>query len=331
MPSTAARRLGLAPGHRRLLTGVQPLPLSAESSQGAPFVRAPAEANSAAPESVPFGFLDKPEPELLQALRSGQLQSVEKGKSGRTLAFKLTFDSGVSGYYKPEQRIPGANWYAEVAAYYLDRALAIGRVPPVVSRTFAWKELEAAAAGDPRAKKVVVDKDGNVRGALIYWVPGKLVPAATPAGWDAWTRTEAGEATVPDPPRPEFPAELSDLLVFDFLTQTEGRFGESNANLLTLGEHGPLIFLDNGSGFSAAAARRATVDARLANVSKFRRRTVDALRALDLDQLKATMTADPLGPILDAGMWRGLSARRTAVLDLVARQEKRFGDAVYAW
>ena len=120
------------------------------------------------------------------------------------------------------------------------------------------------------------------------------------------------------------------MIVFDFLMSNADRFGDDNANLLTLGDDGPLIFLDNGSGFSAPPPP-AVLDARLASVSKFRRRTIDALRALDTQALKATMAADPLGPILDAAMWRGLETRRTAVLEHVARQQKRFGDAVFAW
>src|SRR5262249_11045979 len=124
----------------------------------------------------------------------------------------------------------------------------------------------------------------------------------------------------------------SDLVVFDYLTANYDRF-ESRDNLVTLGEKGPLIFLDNGAAFSSsgATAQRGLLDARLAFVSKFRKSTIEALRTLDTEALRATMAADSLGPLLDAAAWRGFEARRTAILEHVARLEKRFGDAVYAW
>jgi hypothetical protein len=362
MPARAARRVGLLRGnYRRFNTGIkalEPVPEDIEDERFVPVAPVPID-----PTVGPF--TGKSAAEVLERLRSGQLQSAEKGSGGRTLAFKVTLESGVQAYYKPEQRLASANWYAEVAAFYLDRALGLGRVPPVVSRRLAWKQLEAAAVGDSRSKTVAVDRTGNVRGALIAWLPDELLAAGTPPGWEAWLCNEPwnplnvtpyqsaatykqglaaqrqrrtggegaalGKREAPPPARDDLPAELSDMIVFDFLTANAERFGDDNANLLTLGAKGPLVFLDNGSGFSPGPAQQGVLNARLSAVSKFRWRTIDALRALDVKTLKATMAADPLGPILDAAMLRGLEARRTAVLEHVAREEKRFGDAVFAW
>jgi len=311
-----------------------------------------------------------PDAEALERLRKADVVSVKKGSGGRTLAFRLglrtadgtTFDA----YFKPEQRISSANWYAEVAAFYLDRALGLGRVPPVVSRTLPWSLLEPAASGDARVRDVVVRRDdGQVRGALVLWVPAKLVPAATPAGWENWIRNEPWSPVAvtpyqraaayteaiaehrrkrtrhepaivyynepPAPVRPELAAELSDMILFDFLTLNYDRFGGDNANVLTIGEHGPLIFLDNGDAFSRGPVRRGLLDSRLEPVSKFRRSTIDALRQLDLVKLKAELATDAHGPILEAPMLRGLEQRRRAVLEHVATQERRFGEKVYAW
>jgi len=121
------------------------------------------------------------------------------------------------------------------------------------------------------------------------------------------------------------------MIVFDFLTLNYDRFGGDNVNLLTLGAAGPLIALDNGDAFSAGPARRSVLDARLLPLAKFRRRTIDAVRALDVPALGTTMAADPLGPFLDSNMLRGLEIRRDALLEHVAKQERRYGDAVYAW
>jgi hypothetical protein len=371
MPPSGGRRIGAPHSDNYQIKPIEGSPESARNaerfvpSSGRAPVRVVAAPTAKPAEPPANGFLGKSEAATLDGLRSGQLQSAEKGTSGRTLAFKVSLDSGVQGYYKPEQRLAGASWAAEVAAFYLDRALQIDRVPPVVSKRLPWKELAPVAAGDPRAKTVVVAKDGSVRGALIAWLPEKLEPAQTPSGWEDWIRSEpldafavspfqpaaaykrasaeqrrhrnggsasaVGTRPAPTPARPELPAELSDLILFDYLTGNAERFAADNSNLLTLGDQGPLIFLDNGSAFAVAPAQRSLVGAQLATVSKFRRRTIDALRALDIEALKATLAADPLGPILDAAAWRGLEARRTAVLDHVARQAKQFGDAVYAW
>jgi hypothetical protein len=225
--------------------------------------------------------------------------------------------------------------------------------------------LRRAAAGDRRTAELAIGKDGRVRGALIYWLNERLVPASTPPGWENWLRSEAfgrttvspyqraaayGAAlnrahqhmlrreppeafydTVPMPEHPQLPAELSDMIVFDFLTLNFDRFGGSNANILLLGEGGPLIFLDNGDGFSPGPPRRHVLDTRLAPVSRFRKRTIEALRAFDMRAFSARLAREPLAPILDARALAGLAVRREIVLEHVAAQSKRYGDAVFAW
>ena len=313
-----------------------------------------------------LGFLGQArDGELLAQLSSDAIVAAKKGSGGRTLAFKLRLASGIKAYYKPEQSVSSARWYAEVAAYHLDRALGLGRVPPVVSRSVLWSSLRRAAGSDSRAKELTVSRDGLVRGALIYWVEGHLVPAVTPPGWENWVRSEGfGRTTVspyqrasaygealsaahqrrlrqeapitfydaaPTPQRAELPAELSDMIVFDFLTLNYDRFGGDNANILELGAAGPLLLLDNGDGFSPGPPRRSVLDARLAPLSRFRKRTIDALRALDVRSFGARLAREPLAPILDAQALGGLAARREIVLEHVAAQQQRFGDAVFAW
>jgi hypothetical protein len=70
---------------------------------------------------------------------------------------------------------------------------------------------------------------------------------------------------------------------------------------------------------------------RLAPVQKFRKSTIDALRALDLEQLAARMATDPLAPILTDDDLEGLAIRRIAVLDRVAELQALHGDKIFAW
>lgn len=287
-------RIGMGPAKHRLI-------VDAVVDAGTPAEPPPA------PE--PPGFLGRPERAVLDELRSGNVASMTKGGGGRTLAFDITFDSGARAHWKPEQKGSSTSWYADVVVYYLDRALGLGRVPPVVARSLPLDE-----SGSP------------VRGALSQALGDQPVPAVTPPGWENWLRAERKPAT-PEPSRADLPAELSDIIVLDFLTLNPSRFGRKNANLFTLGPGGPLVLLDNGDAFSKGPARRGALDA----LAKFRRRTIDAVRALDVQALGQTLTADPLGPFLDTNMLRGLETRRKAVLEHVAKQERRYGDTVYAW
>lgn len=305
-------------------------------------------------------FLGEPEDAVLDRLRHAEVRGIKKGKGGRSLAFKLSFEEG-AGYFKPEQTFSGTIWFAEIVTYYLDRALGIGRVPAIVSRRLPWSPLLAAAKDDERVPEVIVAKDGTVRGALIAWLDAPLTPAVTPPGWENWIRIEplapytvtpfqrASEyvsalernrqlaakgkgapvyyARTPEPSRSDLPGALSDMLVLDYLTLNIDRFGGGNGNVLTLGKGGPLIFLDNAAGFSVGPHRRNLPDQRFFPCQRFRKSTIDALEALDISAFHARLERDPLAPLLSDSLLQGLAERRRAVLDHVSALRKKHGDA----
>lgn len=315
----------------------------------------------------PDAFNGEPDAPRLDRLRQGHIVKIKPGGGGRSLGFKLYFADGTKAYFKPHQAFTGTNWYAEVAAYHLDRMLGMGRVPPVTAHRMAWEPLRRVAAQDRRLGEVHVDADGTVIGALVFWLPQKLRPLVTPAGWENWLRVEpyvrwsvtpyqrasayaaglqarkargrAGEPAAtyyesePELTDPELPAALSDMLVLDFLTLNIDRWGGDNANVLVHGDTSPeLIFLDNAAGFSQGPHRRSLMDSRLAPVQRFRRRTVDALRRLSLPELTRRLGASIGAPILDAHLLEGLAVRRTAVLEHIeALIEEHGEEAVLAW
>ena len=124
-------------------------------------------------------------------------------------------------------------------------------------------------------------------------------------------------------------AELSDLVIFDYLVQNVDRWGGGFTNLRLLGEDGPLIFLDNGAGFWRGEQRLPLLERRLASLQRFRRETVEALRAFDAEAFERCLDADPLAPVLDEKRREGLRLRVRAVLDAIDALEARFGDAIY--
>jgi hypothetical protein len=318
-------------------------------------------------------FLRWPDAPIRSALRREAIAEVERGGGGRSLGFRITFADGTRAYFKPDQAFNGTSWYAELVAYHLDRALGLGRVAPVVGRRFEWRALAEAAGDDERIEEIAVDEDGRVVGALIWWVPERLVPVALPRGWQRWLRIDderpevnpfqrpgsyraaraaarearrereaAGEReatpqpeTPAEPPRPDTPqrpAELSDLIVFDYLVHNADRWGTRNTNVRCVGEGGPLMYLDNAAAFTLRRPRVGIMDTRLAQVQRFRRATIDAIRALDLEAFARRLEHDELGPLLDEHQLEALATRRAHLLRYVDRLVERFGEAaVYPW
>lgn len=304
-------------------------------------------------------FFDHPDRPVRTSLANEPIAEVRRGHGGRSLSFRVTLEDGTEGYFKPAQSFNGMRWGSEVAAFHLDRELGLGRVAPSVGRRVAWSDLEEAAGEDGRVAELTVSEDGELVGAFIWWVPHRLRPVELPEGWQAWLRVDstvpsvspfqrpgayrraAAEGTggardeieeVPEPDRPERPAELSDIIVFDYLTNNTDRWGGNNTNLRTLGEGGELMFLDNAAGFVLRRARVPIMDRRLAEVQRFRRRTVEALRQLDVERLQARLEADPLSPVLDDTQLENLETRRAHVVAYVDSLVERFGeDEVYAW
>ena len=314
-----------------------------------------------ASQQEPAAFLGQPDTDRIEALRTSEISEVEKGKGGRSLAFRITLADGTRGYFKPKQTFSAAHWYSEVAAYYLDRELGFGRVPPTTGRTFRWSELEKAAGRDERVSELGIGPDGTVKGAFIWWIPEPLKRVRMGRKWERWVRVQKSLPVTPyqrpvdyradlnrrpgvreatDPSRPiaqtpdteERPAELSDLIVFDYLTQNVDRWGGDFTNVRSRGPGGPLIYIDNGAGFWLGEQRLGLMEARLKALQRFRRSTVEAVRQLDIERFSARLQGDPLAPVLNEKQLDGLSQRRQAVLGHVDAMVARFGEArVFAW
>ncbi|MFO0711990.1 MAG: hypothetical protein U0353_19230 [Sandaracinus sp.] len=307
--------------------------------------------------------------EAVERLRTAEIVGIERGRGGRSVAFRVTFADGTRGYFKPEQTFSGTHWFAEIAAFHLDRLLGLNRTAPSTGRTLPWASLEPLLATDAHADEVIVPADGMVRGVMIAWIDERLVPIEPPEDWDRALRIEDWEGPYPfvapgllrraieararagdggldggvdaaldggldpglegglDPVDASEEtndaaawdvearaAELSTLIVFDFLTHNADRWGGGYTNVRTRGEAGPIVYLDNAAGFSRRRARLSTLDVRLAYVQRFERGFVRRLRRLDVEDLRARLATDPLAPILEDEQLEHLAQRRDAVL-----------------
>ncbi len=299
----------------------------------------------------PRPVFDADDDRVRRSLAEAGIAKVERGGGGRSVAFEITLDDGTVGYFKPEQTF-ASHWYAEVASWYLDRALGLHRVPPAIGRRFPWDRLREAAAGHPHLDEVVIADDGTVRGSFVWWVPEDLVPLSPPRGWEAWLsvgpppavspyqwrshwRRGRGAANArrqpPPPERPELPAELSDMILFDHLIGNWDRWGGRFTNVRTRGADGPLVFMDNAGAFHAGLEPGRHAQAKLDALQRVRRSTVDAIEQLDLEALREQMAADPLAPVLKPQHYEDLEKRRREILEHVAELEDRFGAEATPW
>jgi hypothetical protein len=294
-------------------------------------------------------FLGRPDAPVLDSLSHRSIQAVRKGTGGRSLAFRITLADGTQAYVKPRQSF-AAHWYSEVAAYHVDRGLGLGRVPPVVSRSVPWTQLQSAAQGDWRVGEMKQEPNGRIKGAFIAWIEVELLPLDLPTGWERWLRYEPLSGASPFQPVPEWkeaqrtasredpgpprnprrPPELSDLVVFDYLIGNMDRWGGDFTNVRTLGADGPLVFIDNANGFHRGGRKR-YLDAQVEAVHKFRESTLAAVERFDATDLERRLEREPLSPILDDEALRGFEARRNHLLSHVRDTQARFGKRATPW
>ena len=291
---------------------------------------------------------------IVQKLAEQEVSAVRKGQGGRSLAFVVTLQDQTVGYFKPEQTF-AANWYSEIASYHLDRELGLGKAPPAVGRKLPWAVLKRAAGDDPRVRELRI-RGGTLRGALTAWIPKPLDPLVVLPGWQRWLTVDPppalspfqrpetysrakqrGQASslpaeAPEPDRRDRPAELSDLILFDYLIGNLDRWGGGFTNVRTRGPGGPLVYLDNANGFPPAQVGKSRLlDVRLESVQRFRRKTVEAIRKLDGERFRSRLAKDPLAPLLDDAQLRELETRRARLLAHVDHIERTKGSAAFPW
>ncbi len=236
---------------------------------------------------------------------------------------------GCFSYWVPDRLVPmrfGRGWERWVRVQtWPETAVSPFQRPRVyTNRLAAQRAGTDADAGAPRP--------GAVGLALPSSPDGESEPGfATTTDLAANERNDEGTQlplAPASPDEPERAAELSDLVVFDYLTQNTDRWGGGNANVLTRGHGGRIVFLDNAAGFpDTPSVSSGLMDARLRVLQRFRRRTVAALRALDVARFAQRLAGEPLAPILGERQIAQLETRRRTVLERVAELEARFGSA----
>lgn len=187
------------------------------------------------------GELDE---EILARLCSLPIKSIKPLGGGSSIKLRVTFVDGSQAAVKPNQlRI--TRYQAEVAAFKLARTLGIMSVPPSCVRTFSKEQLQANMPKDLRERmdqELVVDDKGNVKTAVIQWVPGLRNMKLEQADW--WRPLLKAGEPIPNGKHKRV-AEISTLLLFDYLLLNFDRWSGGN----TTEADGEMIYIDQGASF----------------------------------------------------------------------------------
>jgi hypothetical protein len=264
-------------------------------------------------------FLDQPDRELLAPLRAGRMVAAVFNRGGSSISMRVDLAGGGRGSFKPDQTNRISVPRKEVAAYRVSRLLGLTSVAPVLATAYPRDEVLAALGAAPPDKllrfaaEVPSTPEGLVTGSLAWWIPkiahcriGGLRVDEAP-GVAVWTR----QLTIgQEMPRDPLVAQVSDMLVFDFLINNVDRWPGGNVRCSPDGEQ--LFFMDNAMAFAPAPFGHVKVRTRLYTVQRFSRRLYQALVALDADDVTDTM-------MTDTGWWPRLLSRGE-VTALMARR-----------
>jgi hypothetical protein len=255
-----------------------------------------------------------------ESLRSRPVSgTVRRLRGGNMLKYTLRLRDGsargVKVLFKPDQEIAGSDYRKEVAAYLMDRALALHHVPVTIERSLPCALFLEA---DPEHAAALPCESDEVPGAVQVWVRRARDPLEDRArNWalDWLGRLEQAAGFVE---RPAEAVQFADLVVFDYLQRNPDRYTGGN---LLLDRGGHYWFIDNAAAFSGAT--RPIED--FERLARFDPDLVATLRTVDDGALDGM-----LSPYLWPAARRRLLARRRKVLERVDRLVALHGeDAVF--
>src|SRR5262245_38764654 len=167
---------------------------------------------------------------LLERVRTQPIVRFKLNHGGSSLSFRVDFADGSRAAWKPAQTNLQSIPRKEIAAYRLNRLLGMNAVPPAAPRAVAREELfrnlhPESLPDLPRIQaETVFGPTGKTVGTASYWIPViKNSGFDTPEGRRlSQTWLSQGEPIPPD--QQAMAAQLSDLVVFDFLTANPDRY-----------------------------------------------------------------------------------------------------------
>jgi hypothetical protein len=268
---------------------------------------------------------------LLERVRTQPIVRFKVNHGGSSLSFRIEFADGSRAAWKPTQTNRQTIPRKEVAAYRLNRLLGLNAVPPAAPRVVARDELLAHLHPEsipqiPRIQaETIFGPGGKTVGTASYWIPViKDSGFDTPEGQRlAQTWLSQGQYIPAD--KRAIAAQLSDLVVFDFLTANPDRHSGGNMKMSPDGKQ--LFFMDNTMSFYVdPTGNQKTRDA-LERTQRFSRSMVKALEKINVPTLERVLSEETGTPyeILTPAEINAVVARRDVIRQYVAVLIDHFG------
>jgi hypothetical protein len=303
--------MSVANGAAHRLVSHDPFALDPDSPSGAVELEVASDAAGT--------FLGMKDELLLDRMKAGEIVQAKLNKGGSSISFRLDFADGSRAAFKPEQTNPQTVPRKEIAAYRINRMLGLNRVPPATGRSMHKDELLGKLPPDAQfvatriMAETLFDEEGFTRGEASYWIPvildSHLDAPENQLIWSKWMTV--GEEIPAD--KVDLMTQLSELLLFDLITNNSDRF--SGGNLMTSKDGRILFFMDNTFGFQIEPEGHVRCRTALMRCQKFGKKMVEALRRMDLLSLRNALAPEP--GVLSEAEQRAVLARRDVALRYV--------------
>jgi hypothetical protein len=279
-------------------------------------------------------FLGMADELLLERIGRQPIVRMKLNKGGSSLSFRVDFADGSRAAFKPAQTNLQTVPRKEVAAYRLNRLLGLNAVPPAAPRLVSRDELFSRLHPDslpavPRIRaETIFNPFGKTAGVVSYWIPEiKDSGLDTPEG-----RAESAAWLLqgsPIPPEKQaLAAQVSNLIVFDFLTSNPDRYSGGNMKMSPDGAR--LYFMDNTLSFHLDPQGPERNRAILQQTQRFSRRLYAALGRVTTEGLEEALSeatgGDPY-EILTPAEIRAVVARRAVIQGHVDALVSTYGAA----
>jgi hypothetical protein len=274
----------------------------------------PEPAVAVEPSGIFLGMSDEL---LLQRVRGQPIVRLKLNKGGSSLSFRVEFADGSRAAFKPAQTNLQSVPRKEVAAYRLNRLLGLGAVPPAIGRAVSREDLLAklhpdSVAAVPRIRaETIFNPLGRTAGVFSYWIPEvKDSGLDTAEGLRQSVEWLAQGTRIPAEKR-RLAAQVSDLILFDFLTANTDRYSGGNIKISPDGDR--LYFMDNTLAFFLNADGHVRNRAILSRTERFTRHLYQALGRITVPALAMLMSSDTdPEEVLTPSEIRAVVARREA-------------------
>jgi len=264
-------------------------------------------------------FLGMSDALLLKRVQSQPIVRTKLNRGGSSISFRLDLADGSRAAFKPAQTNLQSIPRKEVAAYWINRMLGLNAVPPAAPRSLSRDDLLANLHPDSRRMlprilaETIFNRAGRTMGMVQYWIP-RIVDS----GFDSQEGIERslnwltiGQMVPPD--SREMAAQISNLIVFDFLTANPDRYSGGNMKMSPGGQK--LYFMDNTMAFYLQPDGHSTNRRVLQRSQRFSRQLYESLSRLTPIQIRANLskTGRPPEEILTVAETRAVVSRRQFV------------------